>query len=467
MPGTFFGIEIGRSGLNAAQIGQDVTGNNIANAGTAGYSVQSVSQVAADQVLTDDHAAVPKQEALGTGVLISSIQRARDQFLDTQVRTSTGYQSLQTSLSDTLKQVDAAFGEPSNTGLNATIGKFFNSFQDLANNPSDLGVRATTIQQGNALASVFQGVQGQLITLGTTLSQHAATDVQTINDYSAQIAALNVTIKENGGATQPLNTVLDRRDLVLDKLAALTNISTQNNPDGTVSVSVGKTPLVLGTDAYPVTQSSLTSSGDLQSGELAGLTQAQTQVKAYQGQINNLAASLVSQVNAIQSTGAGLDGTTGLNFFSATAGSEASTIAVNPPLELHPEQLAAAAVPTPPASPIPPASDSTNATLLAGLQKKTVTDATSPLYNSTLLSYYQQTVSDAGGRAASASSAAASATASVTQLTQQRDSVTGVSTDSEMINMMKYQRAYQAAARFISTSDDMIGTLINNLMSAN
>ena len=467
MPGTFFGIDIGRTALNAAQIGQDVTGNNIANAGTDGYSVQSVSQVASDQIITDDHASVVVGERLGTGVVINSIQRARDQFLDTQVRTSTGDQSLHKSLSDSLKQVGAAFGEPSDTGLNAALGTFFNSFQDLANNPSNLGIRATTVQQGGALGSVFQGVQGRLTSLSATLSQHVATDVQTINDYSSQIAALNVTIKQNGGSTQPLNTVLDRRDLLLDKLSALANISTQNNADGTINISVGNTSLLIGTDVYPATQSSLTAQGNLKSGELAGLTQAQGQVTAYQGQLNTLAASVVSQVNAVHSAGAGLDGTTGLNFFSATTGSEASTIAINPTLELHPEKLAAAAVPVPPASAIPPASDSTTAVQLAGLKSKTVTDATSPLYNSTLLSYYQQTVSDAGGRAASASSAADSAAASVTQLTQQRDSVTGVSTDAEMINMMKYQRAYQAAARFVSISDDMIGTLINNLFSAN
>ena len=467
MPGTFFGLQIGLSGLNTAQIGQDVTGNNIANAGTEGYSVQTVGQVAADQVAASGHTALAPGEGLGTGVAVSSIQRARDQFLDTQVRETTGEQNLQTALRDSLKQVDTAFGEPSNTGLNATIGKFFNSFQDLANNPSDLGIRSTTVQEGSALTNVFQGVQGQLTALSTTLKQHVDSDVQAINDYSKQIAALNVTIKENGGSAQPLNTVLDRRDLLLDKLAGLTNISTQNNSDGTVSVAVGSTALIVGTDAYAVTQSSLTAKGDLTTGELAGLTQAQGLVTGYQGQLNTLASSLVSQVNAIHSAGAGLDGTTGLNFFSASTGNEAATLSVNPTLQLHPEKLAAAALPTPPASAIPPTSDGTNATLLSGLKDQTVTDPASSLYNTTLRGYYQQTVSDAGGRAASATTAAQGAAASTAQLTQQRDSVTGVSTDSEMINMMKYQRAYQAAARFITTSDDMIGTLINNLFSAN
>ena len=467
MPGTFFGIEIGRTGLAAAQIGQDVTGNNIANAGTAGYSVQSVDQVATDLIGSDDHSAVPVGEALGTGVAIGSIQRARDQFLDTQVRQATGGRNYQSSLQGTLDQVDAAFGEPSSTGLNSALSTFFNGFRDLSNTPDDLGVRATTIQNGDALAQVFQGVQQRLTAVSTTLTQHAAADLKSLNDASAQIAGLNVTIRQESAAGHPVNGLLDQRDLLLDNISGLANVSTIANSDGTVNVSIGSQALVVGTDPYTVTQASLTAHGDLQQGELAGLIESKSEVGGYQGKLNALAASLAAQVNAVHSSGAGLDGTTGLNFFTVTAGSEASTIAVNPALEGHPERLAAAALPAPPASPIPPQSDAANAGLLAGLKDKTDATPGDALYNSTLQGFYQQTVSDAGGRAASARSASQSAGATLTQLTQQRDSVTGVSTDDEMVNMLKYQRAYQASARVVQTMDDMVGTLINNLFSSN
>jgi len=465
MPGTFFGIEIGRTGLAAAQVGQDVTGHNIANAGTEGYSVQSVDQVATDMTASADHNAVPVGEALGTGVAISRIQRARDQFLDTQVREATSSQNYQAGLRDTLKQVDDAFGEPSDTGLNSALGAFFNGFHDLSNNAEDVGIRATTIQKGDALTRVLQGVQQRLTSISTTLNEHIPADVKSLNDYSAQVAALNVTIRQESAGGHPVNGLLDRRDLLLDKLAGLANISTLNNSDGTVNVSIGSQALVVGTDAYAVTQGSLTANGDLKQGELAGLIEGQGEVGVYQGKLNALAGSLAAQVNAVHRAGAGLDGTTNQDFFTVTAGREAATIAVNPTLEAHPEQLAAAAAPTPPASPIPPQSDATNAVLLAGLKDKTDTTSGDPLFNNTLLGFYQQTVTDAGGRAASAKSAAASAGATLTQLGQQRSSVTGVSTDSEMVNMLKYQRAYQASARVVQTMDDMVGTLINNLFS--
>ena len=466
MPGTFFGIEIGRTGLAAAQIGQDITGHNIANAGTPGYSVQSLDQVAADPFATVDLTTLPQPGSLGTGVLPTGVQRARSQFLDTQVRTASGGLQDQTSQSSALKQVDDAFGEPSDTGLNAALSSFFNSFQDLANTPESLGVRAATVQKGDSLARVFQGVQSRLTSVAGSLSSQVGTDVQSVNDYSSQIAALNVTIKQEKALGQSPNDLLDRRDVLLDKISALANVSVQQNSDSTVNVAIGGVNLVLGTDSTPVTLSSLTAHGDLQSGALGGLTQAQSQVAGYQGQLDTLAASAVSQVNAVHQSGAGLDGTTGLAFFTATAGSEAATIAVNPALAAHPEEVAAAAAPQPPASPVPPAGDSSNAVLLAGLLTKTVA-AGDPLQGTSLQGYYQQTVSDAGGRAASADTATAGAQANYTQLSQQRDSATGVSTDDEMINMMKYQRAYQASARVVQTMDDMVGTLINNLFSAN
>ena len=291
--------------------------------------------------------------------------------------------------------------------------------------------------------------------------------MQNLNDYGSQIAALNVTIRQQSAGGHPVNGLLDQRDLLLDKASALANVNTSANADATINVSIGNQPLVIGTNPYAVTQGSLTAHGDLNQGELAGLIEGQSEVTGYQGKLDTLAASLTSQVNAVHQGGAGLDGTTGLAFFTVTAGKEASTIAVNSVLEGHPEKLAAAALPVPPASPLPPQGDAANATLLAGLGSKTDTTPGDALYNTTLQGFYQQTVSDAGGRAASATSASASAGATLTQLTQQRESVTGVSTDSEMVNMLKYQRAYQASARVVQTMDDMVGTLINNLFSAN
>ena len=465
MPGTFFALNIGQSGLNAAQIGQEVTGQNIANASTPGYSVQSVDQSAADPYTLADRNTQILPGLIGSGVAVSSIQRASDQFLDTQVRDTNSSLQSQTAQSNALKQVDSAFGEPSDTGLNAALTSFFNSFQDVANTPENLGVRSAAVQQGVALANTFQTVQAGLTSAATSVSGQTAADIQSVNTDSAQIAALNLSIKASTRSGQSPNDLLDQRGVLLDKLSGLANITVQNNSDGTVNVSVGSTALVTGTDSSSVSLSGLTASGDLKSGELSGLSKAQTQIAAYQSQLNSAAASVVSQVNAAQANGLDLNGNAGTPLFTAIAGNEAATIAVNPDLEANPSHLAAASAPVPPAT--FGAGDGSNAQAIANLLTRTVTAAGDPVNGQSIQSYYQATVSDAGSRAATALSSAGTAQASYTQLTTQRSSETGVSTDNELTNLLKYQRAYQASAQFIQISDGLVGTLITNLFSSN
>lgn len=465
MPGTFFAINIGQSGLAAAQLGQDITGQNIANANTPGYSVQSLDQTASDPYTQADLNTQLTPGLIGSGVSVAGIRRASDQFLDTQVRNANSSLQSETAQSDALRQVDGAFGEPSDTGLNAALTKFFSAFQDVANTPENTGVRSAAVQQGAALASTFQTVQAGLTAAASSLSGQAGADIQAINTDSAQIAALNLSIQAGTRGGQSPNDLLDQRGALLDKLSGLANITVQTNPNGSVNVAIGSTALVVGTDSASVSLSGLSASGDLKSGALFGLSKVQTQVAAYQSQLNSAAASVVSQVNSAQANGLDLNGNAGTPFFTATAGNEAATIAVNPDLEVSPSHLAAASVPAPPAT--FGAGDGSNAQAIAGLLTKPVTTAGDPLAGQSIQSYYQSTVSDAGSRASAALSGLGTAQAGYTQLSNQRSSETGVSTDTELANMLKYQRAYQAAARVITTADDMIGTLINNLFSAN
>ena len=465
MPGTFFGISIGQSGLAAAQLGEDITGQNIANAGTAGYSVQSLDQTASDPYTAADRNTVLTPGLIGTGVSIRSIQRASDQFLDTQVRDANSNLQSQTAQSNALKQVDDTFGEPSKTGLNAALTSFFSAFQDVANSPENAGVRAAAVQQGVALAGTFQTVSSGLTSVAASLSGQSASAVQSINADSTQIAALNLSIAASTRNGQSPNDLLDQRGVLLDKLSGLANITVQNNSDGSVNVAVGSTNLVLGKDSFSTSLPALTANGDLTGGSLAGLQAAGLKVSAFQSQLNSTAASVVSQVNAAQAGGLDANGSPGTPFFTATAGNEAGTIAVNPDLEANPSHLAAASVPIPPAT--FGAGDGSNAQLIAGLLTKTVTSPADPLAGQTIQSYYQQTVSTAGGQAAAALAGAGTAQAGYTQFSNSRSSETGVSTDTELANMLKYQRAYQASARVITTADDMLGTLINNLFSAN
>lgn len=457
MPGTFFGINIGLSGLQAAQIGQDVTGHNIANAGTDGYSVQSVDQKTAETWVGADTASY-EPSVLGGGVEARSITRARNQYLDSQVRNGLSEQSQKSTLNDTLKQVEGAYGEPSDHGLNNALGTFFQGFTNLVSNPEDTGARATVVSSASALASQFQTLQQRLSGIGTQVSSTISSDVDTINSYGKQIADLNLTIRQSLVQGETPNDLLDRRDTLIDKLSQLANINVANRSDGTASVSIGSSNLVEG--ITPTTLSltgpgSLTARGDIQGGEVGGLLSAQTSIAGYQSDLNTLASSFATQVNAIHKTGAGLDGTTGLDLFQFTPGNEAGTLSVNPAITANPSKLAAAAVPA--GGGAPPAGDSTVAAQLAALQNAPQTGGL------TLQAFYQKSVSGLGGTSAAAQTATDSASANVTQLQQQRASVSGVSTDTEMVNMLKYQRAYEASAKVIKTMDDMVNSLITDL----
>lgn len=464
MPGTFFGISIGQSGLAAAQIGEDVTGQNIANAGTAGYSVQTLNQTAADPYTPADRNTQLMPGLIGSGVSVSSIQRASDQFLDTQVRDANSNLSGQTAQSNALKQVDDTFGEPSDTGLNAALTSFFSAFQDVANSPENTGVRTAAVQQGVALSQTFSTISSGLASVASSLSGQSASAVQSINTDSAQIAALNLSIKASTRNGQSPNDLLDQRGVLLDKLSGLANITVQNNSDGTVNVAVGSTALVQGNDSFAASLPSLTAAG-LSGGTLGGLQAASVKVAGFQSRLNATAASVVSQVNAAQASGLDLNGNAGTPFFTAAAGNEAGTIAVTADLQANPSHLAAASVPTPPAT--FGAGDGSNAQTIAGLLTKTVTSGTDPLAGQSLQSFYQGTVSTAGSQAAAALAGTGTAQAGYTQLSNSRASETGVSTDAELTNMMKYQRAYQASAQYIQTADSMLGTLMTNLFSTN
>jgi flagellar hook-associated protein 1 FlgK len=417
-PGTFYGLDIGTSALLATQVAQDVTGNNIANASTAGYTVETATFNATDPWAQPDAADQVTTGQLGSGVVVN-ISRSRDQFLDAQVRNSYTEQGTQNSLSNWLDQVQSSFNEPSTSGINASLSTFFNSFQTLENNPEDEGVRTTVIGNAQALTNQFNTVQSSLDITGKSLATSINSDVSTINSDATQIAQLNGQIRAASTQGVQPNALLDQRDLLLDNLSKTVNISTHTNSDGTINVSIGSANLVQGTTSSSVTVAALQSGGGVTGGDLAGSFQAQTSLAGYQTQLDTLASTLASSVNAVQENGSGLDGSTGVAFFTGT---DARTLSVNQTLVNNPDEIAAAAKVVPPAT-TPPPGDASNAVLLAGV-------------------------------------ANTSANATTQQFVNQRDSVSGVSTDQELTQMIQYQNAYQAAAKFITAQSTMLSTLI-------
>jgi flagellar hook-associated protein 1 FlgK len=425
---SFTGLQTALSGLEAAQAAITTTGENIANANTAGYTRQSV-QTAATAPLTIP--ALTQQGGgtqLGTGVSITDISRIRNQFLDVQYRAQNTATSNANSSATELGQVQTAVNEPSSSGLQSVMSKFWSAWNSLGatQNPATLqGV----IGAGQTLATTFNAVAQQMQTVQSQASQQYANltgaNGQVAQD-AQQIATLNAQISQATQAGISPNTLMDQRDKALDDLSGLAQISVSTGSDGAVSVNFGdaSSPLVSGTTVtWPQT---LTSAAGGQLGSLLNISSSTGPVGQYISSLDGVASQVISSVNSLQPSSP---------FFTGTS---ASTIAVS---------ATTGSVQT--------SSSSTSGADLA--------QAIGNLANGPADQAYSAFVAQVGSGVQAAQSTQATQQSVLTAVSNQRQSVSGVSLDEEMTNLIQYQQAYQASARVMNAINSTLNTLINSV----
>lgn len=318
-------LNIGVSGLNAAQLGLKVTGNNIANAGTDGYSRQSTVQV--DQVGQNNG-----RYTTGNGVDVIAVQRAYSQYL-TQALWSSN--SAMQGASTTNDLATALNGLLQNSGsLQSALDSFYGGFNAVANAPGDSSARQALLGNAQALAMAFNTFGQQLDQQRTQINTQIADAVGNVNSLAQQIAALNTNIAQAGN-TQP-NDLLDQRDSLVKQLAGVTGISVTAQPDGTLSVySTAGQVLVsgsyaygfqVGSDAYDAGSTTvLDASGHDISARLSGgtlgalLAYRSNTLDPAQNQLGRAALALAQSVNAQQARGLDLDGEQGAALFNVPA----------------------------------------------------------------------------------------------------------------------------------------------------
>jgi flagellar hook-associated protein 1 FlgK len=456
---SFMGLETALRGLLAQQQALDLAGHNIANANTPGYTRQ-VANLATSSPLQ----AAPRM-LLGTGVNVVSYQRIRDSFLDTQLHAQTMLQGAADAKQDGLGQVESVLSEPSDSGLSNLLGKYWSAWQNVANAPENIATRQALVEAASSLASGFNSTSSQLSTIQAQTGQEAQLTVDEINSDGHDLQALNKAIFDATAVGDTPNDLLDQRDLVLDKLGKLGAVSTTDNGDGTIKVSFSGVTLVNGTTLQTLSESGGTLSNDMATpetatlgattGKLGALVDLRDVVlPAYSSQLDAVAKTLITQTNALQAGGVdangvtqtggyGLDGSTGVAFFSGT---DAATIAVT---------VTAAKVAAASANGVP--GDNSNALRIADVAYD---NTLAPLGGATIDDAYSTLVTKIGSDSQAATRAESNATALVDTLTNRRDSVSGVSMDEEMTNLIKFQHGYQAAARALTTMDDVLELLI-------
>jgi flagellar hook-associated protein 1 len=424
---TFTGLQTALSGLQASQVAIDTTGENISNANTPGYTRQVVNTGESAPMTI---AALNQQGSgtqLGTGVDIASISRMRDQFLDVQYRAQNTATSNANTNATQLQQVQTALNEPSSNGLQSQLSAFWSAWSDLANAPTSQAAKEAVVNTGQTLADTFKSVSSQMSTVQSQALQQYNTltgaNGQVAQDAS-QLATLNGQIAAATQAGQTPNTLLDQRDQVLDDLSGLAQVSITNQSNGSVTVNFGDaaTPLVNGTTVtWPQT---LTSSAGGQLGSLLNLSSAGGPIGQYLSSLNNVAGQVISSVNALQPSSP---------FFSGTS---ASTIAVSAT-----------------ASTVQTSSSSTSGADLA--------QGVANLSGGSADQAYAAFVAQVGDGVQAAQRTQSTAQALLTAVSNQRQSVSGVSLDQEMTNLIQYQQAYQASARVMNTINTTLNSLIN------
>src|SRR3954451_8684231 len=213
---TFLGVETALRGLLAQQRALNTTAHNIANANTVGYTRQTTTMQASAGT------AESPAGLIGTGVDVVSYQRARDAFVDIQLRAQTMLKGYHDATSDGLQQVELALNEPSDNGISKLLEKFWSSGQTVGSNPELPQTRQALVQSAASLAGGLRGLRTQLDTVSSQVSTNLTITTQEVDSTVSDIAALDAQIRtavSNGQDAS--NDLLDRRDVLLDKLGGL------------------------------------------------------------------------------------------------------------------------------------------------------------------------------------------------------------------------------------------------------
>lgn len=445
--GDFSSLNIGLSSLLAQRRAIGVTGHNLANVGTAGYSRQRVEFASNAGPITP--ALFARYEGTGVGVSSGTITRLRDQFLELRGYQEHAAEGRVRTVQVTLARVETAFAEPSDTGLAAQMADFWAAWDDVANRPEDLAARSQLLERAATLSFNFRRLDGELATLRTTTIDQLDSTVAEVNSFAARVAELNGTIQSTLLSNLNASDLLDQRDLLVSRLAERVGVTIRPGEAGIVDVFVGGTALVRGTAFEQLrvsvgTDSAQTVSVDWVkdglpasvSGTTGGMLDTVNDiVPRYRTALGGVADVLVTDTNAVHQTGYDLDGNAGVEFFVLTP----QGIELNPAVAGAPRKVAAAATP-----------GTLDGSVASRLAASTGADQV-----------YRQLVVGLGVEAQSANRRVEIQSAITSQIDGAREAQSGVNLDEEMTNLVAYQHAYDAAARFITAVDEALSTLIN------
>lgn len=472
-------FDIASSGITAQRLAIEVAGENVANVNTEGYSRQEV-------VMSSRPGASGSGFPLGSGVQIQTVRRSYDGMLQQQLVNANSTYQQNLTRQQALEQIEPSFNELASGGLGEAIDNYFGAWQDLSANPSGSAERQALLAGSQSLVDTFHQVATSLDAVANTADNNLVGVTAEVTDNARTLALVNTQILASQAVGGSPNELYDKRDLLIRQISEKIGISATLASDGTASVSLaGGEELVAGTsyatlytakngvppknDIYlgrlgnPPPSNNTAVDANVSAtiggagnglGEVGGLLQVRDSiVPGYLARVNEMASTIVSSVNAQQSAGYALDGTTGNNFFAA-AGTTAKTIALDPALTAA---KIAAALPTA-TDPVPTSSNNNgNALKVAALKTTSFAFSTG---NATFAGFYSGVVGSVGSDTQGAQNLADQGKAFLKQLNALRSSNSGVSLDEELTNLTKYQRAFQGSAKVINAATEMLDVVM-------
>ena len=451
-------LDTARSALLAHQMALNVTGHNVANVSTEGYTRQRLelgARTGSEQRLG----------GIGAGVEPLALHRLRTESFDRSFRRENSGLGESEQRSRLLQGVEAVVGEPGSPGVGQSLDKFWNAWADLGNEPAEESYRRAVLEAGGELAGRLNQLEGQLQAQRLDANLEVERIGREVNDKAGRVAELNRAIQASELGGRVASDLRDARDLLVDRLSGLVDLRAAEDEQGVYRLWVGGRALVDGAQATALdvaresgaggavlvrlcwrdTGAAITSS----TGELGGVLDARDRVlPARLAELDQLADTLVAQVNSLHKAGTDLEGRPGHDFFDAGT-SGAAGLALSRWVRDDPTRVAASADGG--------VGNGEQATAIAQLADRGL----AALSGRTLGEAWGSLVSQSGAEAARAESERATQQAFVAELDNRRQSVSGVNLDEELTLMMEQEQAYAAAARVITTADNLIQEVLN------
>lgn len=439
--------------LEAHRYGLDVAGQNIANVNTPGYTRREV------QLAASTPAAGTRT---GGGVDVVGIRAARDRLLERRLQMERPAEQREGAVAGSLRAIEVAIGMPGES-IDSQLNRFFDRAADLSADPASSTARHEFVASATRLASAFREMAGRLETARREADAHVRVSVDQVNGLVSNIAALNHSISKASGDPAGLAALQDQQKTALDKLAAFVDIDVIARADGGVDVTTGPgLSLVLGTQTSvmgvqstpPAGLAALTLSGraittEISGGQIGGYLHVRDALLPdYQARLDSLAGLFVTEVNTVHASGFDAAGNPGGALFTVTGGaSAAATIVVDAAVLADPGKVAAAGVAL--------LGDNQNARALAALRDVKVSNG------ATFGDLWAQIVYRVGSDTSAATQEQVSRQDIVNQIEALNEAVSGVSLDEEAMTMLRFQRAYEANARFFQVVNQTIDALLN------